>query len=134
MVAAGYRLHRVPGLMVQHHERKSYRAALLWRFANGIDAATHPREFGVIRFADVVWAGWLASWGIAVVGSTTANPWWLLLGVAASVGVGILHAATRFVPSPLGAFLLACIADIPMLNAYMLGRTFGIPRLVMDRR
>ena len=34
---------------------KTYAQAIRWRFENGIDASSLPRELGVVRLADVVW-------------------------------------------------------------------------------
>ena len=64
----GYRLRRVTGLTVRHEERKSYGGALRWRFKNGVDATSHPRELGVVRLADVVWIGWSGAWIVGVLG------------------------------------------------------------------
>jgi hypothetical protein len=47
--------------------------------------------------------------------------------------VGVVHAFTRFQIRPVVPFVLACLADIPLLNAYMLGRTWGLPRLLLGR-
>jgi len=134
LLRAGYKLKRVPGLTVRHEESKSYAQAIRWRFENGVDAASLPRELGVIRFADLVWAGWLAAWILGVALAVVASSWWLLLGVAATVAAGVMHAVSRFRPRPFGAFLLACLADVPLLAAYLAGRTVGIPRLVFGRR
>lgn len=134
LLRGGHKLRRVPGLTVRHEESKSYGAALRWRFENGLDASSHPRELGVLRFADLVWVGWLGAWIIGVAGAIAVSPWWLLLGPAAGVGAGIMHAVSRFRPRPLGPFLLCCLGDIPLLTAYLLGRTVGIPRLIRGRR
>jgi glycosyltransferase involved in cell wall biosynthesis len=134
LVRAGYSLRRVPGLVVRHDEAKTYGHGLRWRFANGIDASSHPREMGRIRLADVVWGGWMAAWIVAVVGTIAAGPRWLALGIAASIAPGVMHSVSRFEPRPAGGFLLACALDVPMLDAYLLGRTVGIPRLIRGRR
>lgn len=134
LLRGGYRLRRVPDLVVRHQESKTYPAALRWRFANGVDAATHPRELGRLRFADIVWLGWMGAWLIGIVGTVVLTPAWILLGLATSAAVGVVHAATRFRSRPLGAFLFACVADIPLLSAYMIGRIFGLPRLITGRR
>jgi glycosyltransferase involved in cell wall biosynthesis len=130
----GHRLRRVPGLTVRHEESKSYARALRWRFDNGIDAASHPRELGILRFADLVWVGWCTAWIVGLAGAVAVSPWWLLLGPAASVAAGVMHATTRFRPRPPGPFLLACLADVPLLAAYLAGRTVGVPRLIRGRR
>jgi len=130
----GHKLRRVPGLTVRHDERKSYRDALRWRFVNGVDASSHPRELGILRFADLVWVGWCGAWIVGLAGAVAASPWWFLLGPAASVAAGVMHATTRFRPRPLGPFLLACLADVPLLTAYLTGRTVGLPRLIRGRR
>jgi glycosyltransferase involved in cell wall biosynthesis len=134
LVRAGYSLHRVPGLLVRHDETKTYAEGLRWRVANGIDASSHPRELGRLRFADVVWGGWVVGWILAVVGAVLVTPWWIALGVVATIAPGVLHAATRLQPRPLGPFLVACALDVPMLVAYLIGRTIGLPRLILGRR
>jgi glycosyltransferase involved in cell wall biosynthesis len=128
----GLKLRRVPGLIVRHHESKTYVRELRWRYANGIDAASLPRLLGV-RFADLVWAGWLAAWIAGVALAMIAWPWWLLLGPGASVAAGALHTGSRFHPRPVSRFLVACLADVPLLTAYLIGRTVGIPRLFLGR-
>lgn len=134
LLRAGYKLRRVPGLTVRHEEHKTYAQALRWRFENGVDAASLPRELGVIRLADVVWLGWLSAWIVGIAGALGISPWWLFLGPAASVAAGVTHAVTRFRPRPIGGFVLACLADVPLLTAYLIGRTIGTPRLIRGRR
>jgi glycosyltransferase involved in cell wall biosynthesis len=129
----GHQLRRVPGLIVHHDETKSYRDALRWRYVNGIDASSHPREIGRVRLADLVWGGWLGSWVVAAVGAVVASPSWLMLGLAASIVPGVAHAASRFERRPAWGFLLACVLDVPLLVAYLVGRTVGIPRLLHGR-
>ncbi len=131
---AGHRLARVPGLTVRHEERESYWKAIRLRFETGVDAATHPRELGRLRFSDLVWLGWCGAWVIGVVGAVAGSPGWLFVGPASGAAAGVLHAATRFKPRPFGRFLVACLADIPLLFAYLVGRTVGAPRLVTRRR
>ena len=134
LVGAGYRLRRVPGLIVKHEESKSYGQAIRWRYENGIDAATLPGELGWLHLRNVVWIGWLGAWALGIIGAIAASPSWLLLIPAASAGAGALHAATRFRPRPLVPFLVACLLDIPLLTAYLVGRTVAIPQLIRGRR
>jgi glycosyltransferase involved in cell wall biosynthesis len=129
LLKAGHRLARVPGLVARHQENKSYFKELRWRFDNGVHAAAHPREVG-LRFADVVWLGWLGSWIVGIGGGVAFSPQWLLLGPAASVAAGVLHATSRFKPRPIAPFLIACMADVPLLTSYFVGRIVGIPRLL----
>jgi len=129
LVRDGHSLYRVPGLVVEHHESKSYARELRWRFENGVDAAGHLKNAGP-RFADAVWAGWLTGWIVAVVGTLLWSPIWLLLGLAVTVSVGIAHTTTRFYPAPVAAFVAACLLDIPLMNANMLGRFAGARRLL----
>jgi glycosyltransferase involved in cell wall biosynthesis len=132
LLKAGHSLRRVPGLVARHQEAKPYARELRWRFENGVDSAAHPREVGV-RFADVVWLGWLGGWIGGIAGAVVVAPLWLLLGPAASVAAGVMHAASRFKPRPVGPFVIACLADVPLLTSYLLGRTVGIPRLLRGR-
>lgn len=126
LLRAGYRLKRVDGLVARHEESKSFRRELAWRFQNGVDAASHLRHSGV-RFPDLVFAGWLGAWVIGIAGTALGAPWLLALGVAASLAVGLAHAASRFHASPLLPFLVACLGDIPLMNANMVGRLLGLP-------
>ena len=132
LLRAGYKLKRVPGLVVRHEESKSYSRELRWRFANGIDASSLPRELGV-RFADIVWLGWLASWLAAIGLAVWMSPWWILLAPLTSFVAGVAHTATRFRRRPIGPFIVACLADVPLLTAYLIGRTIGIPGLLLGR-
>ena len=134
LLRAGHVLKRIPNLIVGHDEDKSYWAGLRWRYVNGLDASTHPRELRILRFPDYAFAGWGLSWVAAILLSVTATPWALLVGLGASAAGGVLHAARSFERRPLGAFVLACVANVPLLNAYMLGRVVGLPRLVTGRR
>lgn len=130
----GYRLRRVPGLAVRHEESRTYVDALRWRFENGIDASSHPRQLGRLRVVDAIWLVWVSAAIASITGGITGSSRWLLLWPAATVAAGLAHAVTRFRPRPFGPFLLACLADIPMMSAYLLGRTVGLPRLFRDRR
>lgn len=131
---AGFRLARVPGLTVRHEESKSYARGLRWRLENGVDAASHPRELRRLRFADAVWGGWVTAWFIAVAAALLVAPRWIALGVGATIIPGLMHAATRFRARPIGPFMVACALDVPMLAAYLVGRTIGLPRLLRPRR
>jgi glycosyltransferase involved in cell wall biosynthesis len=134
LLRAGYTLRRVPGLVVRHEEGKSYGDAIRWRYANAIDASSHPRELGRIRTADVVWAGWLGAWAVGILGALAGAPAWLLLGLVASIAPGLMHSVTRFRVRPIAPFVVACALDVPLLLAYLAGRTVGIPRLLFGRR
>jgi glycosyltransferase involved in cell wall biosynthesis len=134
LVREGHELRRVPGLVVRHEESKSYARALRWRFDNGIDAATHPREFRVVRLADLVWIGWCGAWIVGSAGAVVASRRSIALGPAATVAAGVMHAASRFHPRPIGPFVVACLADVPLTTAYLVGRTVGLPRLIRGRR
>ena len=133
LVAAGYQLKRVPGLIVRHEESKSYAQAIRWRYENGINAATLPGDVGWLHLRNLVWFGWLGAWVVGIVGAIAASPAWLLLVPAASAAAGALHAASRFRPRPLVPFLVACLLDVPLLTAYLVGRTVAVPRLLRGR-
>jgi glycosyltransferase involved in cell wall biosynthesis len=134
LVAAGYQLKRVPGLIVKHEENKSYGQAIRWRYENGTDAATLPGELGWLHLRNLVWICWLGAWAVGIIGAIAASAAWLLLVPAASAGAGALHAVSRFRPRPLGPFLVACLLDMPLLTAYLVGRTVAIPFLLRGRR
>jgi glycosyltransferase involved in cell wall biosynthesis len=130
LIRDGYSLARVPGLTVRHEEARSYRSALRWRFDNGVDAVTHPVELRRVRQADLAWLACGVSTVGGVVGALIASPWWLFLGPVVIAAAALVHVTARFEPRPFAPFLLAWIADVPLMASYVLGRTVGLPRLL----
>ena len=134
LTAAGYRLRRIPGLIVMHNDQRSYGQALRWRFSNGLDASTVSREIEIPRLSDAVWVGWLFASIAGLALAALWDWWWMFIALAATAAAGVTHAASRFRPRPLGRFIFACLANVPLIAAYLLGRTAGIPRLFRGAR
>jgi glycosyltransferase involved in cell wall biosynthesis len=125
LLSSGHSLKRVPGLIARHEEHKSYRQELVWRFENGLDAARHFTTKR-LRFADLVWLLWLGAWTLSAVLLPFVGPVSVLLGLVVSVLAGVAHTTTRFHATPAVPFAAACLGNIPLMNAYLLGRAIGV--------
>ena len=134
LLAEGHQLRRIRGLFVRHDDGRTYLQALRWRFENGIDASSLPRELRAVRASDISWIGWLSATVLALGAGVAGSPGWLLLWPAATVTVAVIHTWTRFQTRPIGSFVVACLVDVPLVLAYLAGRTAGIPRLIRGRR
>ena len=131
MAAKGFSVVTVADLVAEHREAKSYRASILWLWQNGLDAARLPFEFRTVRIPDIVWAGWLAALlALLALGSVGTIPWLEVLAGAAlvTIVVAIGHTASRFRPWPrAGRWVVAATLDVPIIAAYLAGRTVGLP-------
>jgi len=127
LLKAGERLKRVPGLVVRHEEHKPYGKELRWRFDNGVDASQHMRSRR-LRVADASWLLWIAAWVVGIGGEVAGFPAAWLVPLGATIAIGLVHAISRFDPSPAGPFVLACLLDVPVVTMYLAGRTVGVFR------
>lgn len=133
MSAAGLRTSRVPGLIVEHRETKSYLTSLRWLFESGIGATRQLSRSGEIRFPDLVAAGTATAFigaGVAACALRRSNPRAALLasatGPAALLAVSAGHLHTKFAlrESPATA-AAAILAHAPLIGAYVAGRVVG---------
>jgi hypothetical protein len=86
-------------------------------------------EFRVFRPADAAWLVCLFGTLLGVIGGVTQSPWWLLLGPVAVAAAALAHVRSRFETRPSGPFMISWLANVPLMAAYVIGRTAGIPRL-----
>ncbi len=126
----GHALRSSPDVIVQHDERKTYRASLRWLFESGVDATCLLVEFARIRLPDVVAIGWWITCVSSLTLAFLVTPWLCLVPLIATVVAAFVHVATRFSlrPSPL-RWLAAAVADVPLMGAYLIGRAVGLTRL-----
>ena len=131
MTARGMSIATLPDLVAEHREHKSYARTIHWMWQNGIDASRLPFELQTVRLPDVTWLGWLAVVVVAaLLGATGTTSWWISLAivVVATVAVALAHAASRFVlSSRFHRWLAAAALDVPLISAYLAGRTVGLP-------
>ena len=130
LLAAGHTLDSVADVHVAHNETKAYRQSLKWLYHSGRDATGLLVEHRRVRLPDLSWAAWLV---VTVAGILAAlvrrNPLWLTAGAAATTIVALVHGVTRFRPRPVGRFLWALLANVPLIGAYLAGRSVGAARL-----
>ena len=128
---SGHRLATIPGMFVEHDDRKSYQNAVVFMFRSGVDATRLFAEFRELRAPDAVGL----AFSIALAGSIVAagagfvSALLLPLGIMFAAWAG--HVLTRFrlFPSPL-RFALAALLDLPVIGAYLAGRFIGLPLLM----
>jgi glycosyltransferase involved in cell wall biosynthesis len=134
MTTLGYSIETIPGLIAEHRETKSYRATMRWMWRNGVDAARLPFEFRTIRTPDLAWLGWIVVLVVLVVLTALGSVAWSFAVVGAvlcTVLVAGSHTASRFRLRPHTIRWLAASAlDVPLVAAYLGGRTVGLPAAV----
>lgn len=134
MRAAGHTLATVPGITVEHHEAKTYRKALRWLYESGVDASSLLQEFGRLRMPDLAWMVWLVA-HVFLIAGVVVRPSLASLAVlssfALSTAIAFAHAFSRFDPSRrTGRWLLAAVANIPLMTGYLIGRTVGTTKVI----
>jgi glycosyltransferase involved in cell wall biosynthesis len=133
MEAANFRLSRVDGLIVEHHETKNYLTSFHWLYQSGIGATKQWFEHKVVRIPDLSFFGFL---GLCLLGaiaivSSSFSLLVLLLAVAVIYGyvalVSALHLHGKFVlkAAPLTS-IGAIIANSSFIFAYFCGRFTGL--------
>lgn len=135
MRGLGYELATVTHVTVEHREAKTYRKAFRWLYDSGVDASALLAEFGRFRLPDLAWAGWLSA-QLLLAGALAAYP--MLAGLimtasaALTTSVAFAHAYSRFDPlrHP-GRWLAAAVANVPLIGAYLVGRTVGTVRVAL---
>jgi len=138
LLRRGYKLKALDDLLVEHREAKRYGKTIHYMWEMGIDAATHPLEFRILRLPDITWGVWVLWCLISLLGAAVGWWTWLLgvLGVLVmTVGVSVLYTLSRFRfrPNP-QRWVVCTFASFPFIIAYFVGRTWGIARLCDRRR
>lgn len=131
MNAAGLTSFTIPGLLVEHHETKTYAESLGWLFESGQGASRQFYEHTQIRLPDIAFfifitLSALAAFASWVFAAQIALPLWF--GVAIYVaGTSVFHLHTKFFlqKTPLRS-LGAIGVNMTLLVAYYLGRLYGL--------
>lgn len=137
MVRRGMDLTTIPTLVSEHREHKTYVTGIRWMFENGVDATRLPFELRRARLPDFTWLGWLAcgvgaliAASLGVMGFALAAAVWVL----ATIVVDVAYMYSRFVPQARPTrWLVATACNLPLMTAYLLGRTAGVPLLARRR-
>jgi hypothetical protein len=130
MVHQGLRLRTIDDLVVVHAESKSYWRAISWMWQSGVDATALLFEFRRLRLPDLAWLAWTAGVVAVAVAAAVGD-----LGIGSTIAtlaaltlvVDGLFISTRFraLPHPV-RFLNALALNVPLMVAYLLGRSAGL--------
>jgi len=138
LLRRGFKLKILEDLHVEHRESKSYRCALKYTWETGVDAASHPFEFRIIRLPDVIWLISLI-WSLASIVAVVTGwwTWWLgflsLLSVALVTTLFYTFSRFRIRPGPL-RWIGSAFGNFPLIILYFAGRTWGLAILSMPQR
>jgi glycosyltransferase involved in cell wall biosynthesis len=126
------RLRTVPGLVVAHHERKSFMRTLGWLYQSGRGATRQLWRHRQVRAPDLAFAGLIAAGagGVALRGRGRAGlvaPPLLYIGLAATTHVSRAFAWERRRAHRLAA---ATVLDVALLSAYFCGRVTGMETIL----
>lgn len=138
LLRRGYSLAVLKDLSVEHRESKKYGGALTFMWETGLDAATHPFEFRIVRLPDVSWGAWFL-WCLASVVLAAVDWWPWIAGLLSALGVTIVmslgYTLSRFRVRPKSLrWLAAAIGSFPLIVAYLAGRTVGFMSMLVPRR
>jgi glycosyltransferase involved in cell wall biosynthesis len=138
MLRRGYKLKVLEDLSVEHRESKRYGDAIRYMWDTGVDAASHPFQFRIVRLPDLSWTLWLL-WCLASLAAALVGSWSWALGALSAIGmtavVSLAYTFSRFRvrPNPL-RWLGSAVGSVPLIVAYLSGRTLGFAALVSPRR
>ena len=138
MVEAGLDVRTLPDLKVEHHEAKNYVRTLSFMREMGFYSTEILRDLRLFRLPDLVWVVWVVvvatSLSLAISGSIP-----LVIGMTIiacltiAIDVGAMRQRFVFSKSPL-RWLVAALANIPLIVTYLIFRTLHSPRLLLRRR
>jgi glycosyltransferase involved in cell wall biosynthesis len=131
MKQKGLQLRTLSDLKVEHRETKTYWQSISWMWKSGVDATLLLFEFRVVRLPDLAWAIWLAGCCVLVataVLEAVSVGFAIALMVALTVMVAISFVVSRFRSRPHPYRFLAALAlSPPLMLAYLVGRSAGLP-------
>jgi cellulose synthase/poly-beta-1,6-N-acetylglucosamine synthase-like glycosyltransferase len=133
MIQKGLQLRTIKDLVVEHRESKTYWKAISWMLQSGVDATSLLFEFRIIRMPDLAWLTWSA--GLLIIAAATGYgemEYWFSMATFAGLTfvVNALFVCSRFTPRPHSLrFLAALIINLPMMVAYLVGRSVGLFRV-----
>jgi hypothetical protein len=125
----------VPGLLVEHIEKKSFPASLRWLFTTGKGATRQLFVYRQIRVPDLAAGAFLASLAAGVAIAVVVNPFGIALPVLVLTVIAGQHVRSRF-ETPRGRWrsVTAAVAiDGALLLAYFTGRVAGVGWLLGRR-
>ena len=138
LLRRGYKLKALEDLRVEHREAKKYNDTIDYMWEMGIDAATHPFEFRIVRLPDVTWGIWLLGCLVSLIAAAAgwwSGPWGILSALVLTSAISLLYTLSRFrfLANPV-RWAACAVASFPFITAYLMGRTWGIVRLISPRR
>lgn len=122
----------VVGLLVRHEEHKTLGQALGWMLQSGRGATRQLYRYREPRQPDLVFAGWLAAWGVGWRLRHRLEVTGTMLPLAYLAAAAAAHVRGAFFVrrGNVGALLAAVGLDMAFLGAYFAGRTAGAFGLV----
>lgn len=137
MMQRGYRLKVLADVNVEHRESKSYASTLKYLWEIGVDAASLPFEFRIIRLPDVSWILWIL-WSLTSLTLAAVGWWSWVLGVLSTLAITLAitvvytYSRFRFGPNP-WRWIGSAAGTFPLMASYLLGRTWGCAKLSLPR-
>jgi hypothetical protein len=131
----GLSFSTVPGLLVEHIEKKSFADSLRWLFTTGKGATRQLLVYRQIRVPDLAAGAFLAGLAAGVAIAVLASPVGIALPVLLLAAIAAQHVRSRF-ETPLKHWrsVAAAIAiDGALLLAYFTGRVAGLAWLFGQR-
>lgn len=127
----------VPGLFVEHIEKRTLPDSLRWLFTTGKGATRQLLVYRQVRVPDLATAAFLVSLAAGVLAAVLGSPLaGVMIPVAVLFAVTVQHVRSRF-ETPLRrlpAVVLAIVLDGAHLLAYFAGRVVGLGWLLRRRR
>jgi glycosyltransferase involved in cell wall biosynthesis len=137
LMRSGYKLKVLDDLSVEHRETKKYGATIRYMWETGVDAATHPFEFHIIRTPDLSWGIWFLWCLVSLIASIVG--WWSwapgtlsVIGVTILMSLGYTLSRFRILPNPL-RWAASALGSLPLIASYLAGRTWGLGKLFASR-
>lgn len=124
----GLSFSTVPGLLVEHIEKKSFPESLRWLFTTGKGATRQLLVYRQIRVPDLAAGAFLAGLGAGVAVAVLVSPLGIGLPVLLLAAIAAQHVRSRF-ETPLARWrsVTAAVAiDGALLLAYFTGRVAGL--------
>jgi hypothetical protein len=131
----GLSFSTVPGLLVEHIEKKSFPESLRWLFTTGKGATRQLLVYRQIRVPDLAAAAFLTSLAAGVAIAVLVSPFGIALPVVLLAAIAGQHVRSRF-ETPRGRWrsVAAAVAiDGALLLAYFTGRVAGLAWLFGQR-
>jgi Glycosyl transferase family 2 len=131
----GLSFSTVPGLLVEHIEKKSFPESLRWLFTTGKGATRQLFVFRQIRVPDLAAGAFLTSLAAGVAIAVLVSPFGIALPVLLLAAIAAQHVRSRF-ETPRERWrsaTAAVVIDGALLLAYFTGRVAGLAWLFRRR-